>query len=294
MTPCSGLTATWCPLHGTCQCTKDASGERSLVDERCPLHSSTSDHALDVIEAQEGAAAVMARAREAGRREGIEEAARLCDSSMDSNVSIIDGTRHLPQNGDRSVGMRIRALASTARPTEARLEALGYTTERPPGGCADALGMAVEEVCLGCLRTRADHGDPPHEFISNLLGFSLPDPDLDRQRQAFRAGLDRCSDPLAFVGEAPTGTGRDECEHGSLRRKCEVCFQVGEARDEGFRAGGKRAATVIEAARELLTASDELDGDFSGMRLERLRDARETLETALRALDEGPPEASRG
>lgn len=55
---CTGLTATWCPLHGDCTCPElypsgpDGQGDRSqepegrtLSDPTCPLHGLTSDHA---------------------------------------------------------------------------------------------------------------------------------------------------------------------------------------------------------------------------------------------------------
>lgn len=43
---CTGLTATWCPRHGTCTCSRDAGGERAEMDNReCPLHGLDSDHA---------------------------------------------------------------------------------------------------------------------------------------------------------------------------------------------------------------------------------------------------------
>jgi hypothetical protein len=42
---CTGLTATWCPNHGDCKCERDGAGERTLCDERCPMHSTESSHA---------------------------------------------------------------------------------------------------------------------------------------------------------------------------------------------------------------------------------------------------------
>jgi hypothetical protein len=38
---CTGVAASWCPIHGDCTC-KQA---YDLNDDRCPLHGSTSDHA---------------------------------------------------------------------------------------------------------------------------------------------------------------------------------------------------------------------------------------------------------
>lgn len=42
---CTGLTAVWCPICGDCQCPETATGERSLTDEACALHSTRSPHA---------------------------------------------------------------------------------------------------------------------------------------------------------------------------------------------------------------------------------------------------------
>lgn len=43
---CSGLAASWCPVHGDCTCpTRDADGERSLDGAGCCLHAPSSGHA---------------------------------------------------------------------------------------------------------------------------------------------------------------------------------------------------------------------------------------------------------
>lgn len=47
---CTGLAATWCPVHGDCLCPprpagEGAPGERSLEDPMCPLHGDASTHA---------------------------------------------------------------------------------------------------------------------------------------------------------------------------------------------------------------------------------------------------------
>lgn len=43
---CTGFAATWCPLCGTCSCSKHADGERDEYDNAsCPLHSPSSAHA---------------------------------------------------------------------------------------------------------------------------------------------------------------------------------------------------------------------------------------------------------
>lgn len=52
-THCTGLTATWCPIHGDCLCgERDVIGRRhrgdgfhDMDDPRCPLHAPTSSHA---------------------------------------------------------------------------------------------------------------------------------------------------------------------------------------------------------------------------------------------------------
>jgi hypothetical protein len=43
---CTGLTARWCPIHGTCTCTDpdEQMGEELRDDTGCPLHGSESDH----------------------------------------------------------------------------------------------------------------------------------------------------------------------------------------------------------------------------------------------------------
>lgn len=46
---CTGLAATWCPVHGDCTCPSYGLGgdpeERDLDDPTCPLHSASSTHA---------------------------------------------------------------------------------------------------------------------------------------------------------------------------------------------------------------------------------------------------------
>jgi hypothetical protein len=49
---CTGLTATWCPVHGDCKCPhafylgeSDEPQGRTLNDPQCPLHATTSSHA---------------------------------------------------------------------------------------------------------------------------------------------------------------------------------------------------------------------------------------------------------
>jgi len=37
---CTGISATWCPIHGDCTC----ADREDLNDYDCPLHSSSSDH----------------------------------------------------------------------------------------------------------------------------------------------------------------------------------------------------------------------------------------------------------
>ncbi|MDA8313972.1 MAG: hypothetical protein M0010_02165 [Actinomycetota bacterium] len=42
---CTGLTATWCPICGTCTCPADPqTGERNLDTDGCPLHDTSSLH----------------------------------------------------------------------------------------------------------------------------------------------------------------------------------------------------------------------------------------------------------
>lgn len=44
---CTGLAASWCPVHGECACPRNAGGEPlgNLDDEACPLHRYGSNHA---------------------------------------------------------------------------------------------------------------------------------------------------------------------------------------------------------------------------------------------------------
>lgn len=44
---CTGMAASWCPLHGSCTCPRDAHGFREGCPT-CPLHSDTSKHAEEV------------------------------------------------------------------------------------------------------------------------------------------------------------------------------------------------------------------------------------------------------
>ena len=46
---CTGLAATWCPIHGDCTCPRNAGGERTLNYINCPLHGSRSAHAEDSL-----------------------------------------------------------------------------------------------------------------------------------------------------------------------------------------------------------------------------------------------------
>jgi len=47
---CTGIAASWCPIHGDCTCDKYESGERKTEvfaePTDCPLHSRESTHAL--------------------------------------------------------------------------------------------------------------------------------------------------------------------------------------------------------------------------------------------------------
>lgn len=42
---CTGITATYCPMHGDCTCDPGDDGTPSLDDSGCPLHDPLSDHA---------------------------------------------------------------------------------------------------------------------------------------------------------------------------------------------------------------------------------------------------------
>ncbi len=43
---CTGVAASWCPVHGDCECPRDEDGGAwELNDPDCPLHSPESTHA---------------------------------------------------------------------------------------------------------------------------------------------------------------------------------------------------------------------------------------------------------
>lgn len=42
---CTGVAATWCPIHGTCNCPRGDDGQPTYDDPNCPLHAKTSNHA---------------------------------------------------------------------------------------------------------------------------------------------------------------------------------------------------------------------------------------------------------
>lgn len=42
---CTGLSAQWCPIHGTCRCPDRT---EAMDDPGCPLHSESSTHAEEV------------------------------------------------------------------------------------------------------------------------------------------------------------------------------------------------------------------------------------------------------
>lgn len=46
---CTGVSATWCPVHGDCTCPPDPD-PRYLNADRCPLHDSASSHAEGLVE----------------------------------------------------------------------------------------------------------------------------------------------------------------------------------------------------------------------------------------------------
>lgn len=42
---CTGLSASWCPIHGDCTCPEPGDGEAKALDDfNCSLHSLGSDH----------------------------------------------------------------------------------------------------------------------------------------------------------------------------------------------------------------------------------------------------------
>lgn len=43
---CTGVTATWCPVHGDCTCSPGPDGAPSLDDTTCPLHDPLGPHGV--------------------------------------------------------------------------------------------------------------------------------------------------------------------------------------------------------------------------------------------------------
>lgn len=62
---CTGNSAGWCPVCGDCTCGPryegDPDGERTLNDDRCPLHAPSSPHAMGDAEGLREAAVDVAR-----------------------------------------------------------------------------------------------------------------------------------------------------------------------------------------------------------------------------------------
>lgn len=49
-TTCTGIAASWCPIHGSCKCPyDDCYGFTSKNSENCPLHRTTSTHATNNV-----------------------------------------------------------------------------------------------------------------------------------------------------------------------------------------------------------------------------------------------------
>lgn len=47
---CTGLTATWCPIHGECTCARTVDGDIPVMaDSWCPLHKPNGDHPLKAV-----------------------------------------------------------------------------------------------------------------------------------------------------------------------------------------------------------------------------------------------------
>lgn len=44
MPSCTGVSASWCPIHGDCVCDRE---NDEMNSEECPLHSRNSSHALE-------------------------------------------------------------------------------------------------------------------------------------------------------------------------------------------------------------------------------------------------------
>jgi hypothetical protein len=75
-----------------------------------------------------------------------------------------------------------------------------YEHGEPVHYCAPA-----EEVCLLCLRTRDEHGNPPHEFASNLLAAPAPPTTPAPETPAPDGTCPGC------LGDAPMWTHSQHC-----------------------------------------------------------------------------------
>jgi hypothetical protein len=64
--PCSGVTASWCPVHGECACDdRDDAAARTFEDPACPLHAHLSTHANERAERDPVITKVLAELAEA-------------------------------------------------------------------------------------------------------------------------------------------------------------------------------------------------------------------------------------
>ena len=121
---CTGIAATWCPVHGDCtcpHCDDNPYADRTLTDESCPLHSSSSTHGETVESAEVCASAeVLTAVRE------LHEAARDASTILDWDMGHhADGTP-VCEYGNR-VGRAVERLepllAAICSAAEVRAEA---------------------------------------------------------------------------------------------------------------------------------------------------------------------------
>lgn len=149
---CTGLSASWCPVHGECIC--DRLGD--LDDPACPLHNSTSTHDDDARRDIESARMVVGEGVRARRRR-IESAEEMdsctshdalscpvhgkCRCTLDSTCLDRPAQRNTcPLHGDQSFHAAPMS-AAIAR------EAIG-----DPGRCVDCNGLIDEEEPHICPR----------------------------------------------------------------------------------------------------------------------------------------------
>lgn len=98
---CTGVAASWCPRCGDCNCPRNNDGERMAESDDCPLHGSSSQHAIE--QPVEGWVRAMARGRAIEMKSGAAElrATWPGNSSVERLAAALDAARpHLERIAD--------------------------------------------------------------------------------------------------------------------------------------------------------------------------------------------------